>query len=80
MAHVQNLFCEENFTEDFIVTPHEHVVKQRLFVKAHKDKTLMKDKRIIKNILLGEGPSVTEDYFQTVQTSILPHMRKIVTD
>ena len=53
------------------VMPHKHVMRQKLFVKSHKDKTLMKDKRIIKNILLNEKPSVTEDYFQTFQTSIL---------
>ena len=80
MAHVMNLFCEENFTEDLIVTPQKPCVMKRLFVKAHSDKTLMKDKRIIENILLNEKPSVIEDYFQAVQTSILPHMRKIVTN
>ena len=80
MAHVQNLFCEENFTEDLIVTPQKPLIRKRLFVRAHRDKTMMKDKRIIENILLNERPSVTKDYFHTVQTSILPHMRRIVTD
>ena len=71
MAHVHNLFCKENFTDDLLVTPQKPHVRQRLFVRAHSDKTMMKDKRIIENILLNEKPSVTEDYFQTFQTSIL---------
>ena len=62
------------------MTPHNPFISQRLFVNAYKDNTLLKDKRINEIILLNEKPSVTEDYFQTVQTSILPHMRKIVTD
>ena len=52
MAHVQNLFCEENFTEDLIVTPQKPLIRKRLFVRAHRDKTMMKDKRIIENILM----------------------------
>ena len=78
MAHVQNLFCQENFKEDLEVTPKRQAMKQRLFVAANKDQTLLSD-RVINNILLHEKPSVSEDYFLTVQTSILPHMRKIVT-
>merc|ERR1712060_972074 len=54
-------------------------MKQRLFVNANKDKTLLSEK-VMNNILSNENPAVTEDYFLTVQTSILPHMRKIVTD
>jgi len=79
MAHVQNLFCEENFIEDLVVTPRKHNTKQRLFVAANKDETLMSEK-VLNNILLDETPSCSEDYFLAVQTSILPHMRKIVTD
>merc|ERR1712130_434758 len=79
MAHVQNLFCEENFIEDLVVTPRKHNTKQRLFVAANKDETLMSEK-VLNNILLDETPFCSEDYFLAVQTSILPHMRKIVTD
>ena len=61
MAHVQNLFCVENFTEELEVTPKTNIAKQRLFVEAHKDINLIKDKRVIHNILIDEKSSVTED-------------------
>ena len=61
MAHVQNLFCVENFTEELEVTPKNLVAKQRLFVEAHEDINLMKDNRVIHYILIDEKSSVTED-------------------
>ena len=56
MAHVQNLFFEENFAKDLIVTPDKLEVKQRLLVQACQNRTLMDDRRIMEIFFRMSNP------------------------
>ena len=56
-------------------------------MRSYEDPVLVNDRRILDNILnrqddnCGLGPEAnTINYFDTVQTEIKPHMRKIVSD
>ncbi len=50
--------------------------------QSYEDPVLIKDRRVLANILRRQSQEaeVKEDYFQTVQTELKPHMRKIVSD
>ena len=52
-------------------------------MRSYEDPVLVNDARILNNILTRQdnsfGSSV-ENYFETVQTEVKPHMRKIVSD
>ena len=51
--------------------------------RSYEDPALLKDSRVLDNIIerqSSEGTNLEGDYFQTVQTEIKPHMRKIVSD
>lgn len=53
--------------------------------RSYEDPVLVKDQRILANILdrqndLSVAASKSSSYFDTVQTELKPHMRKIVSD
>ena len=52
----------------------------RQLVRSNVDKVLVKDTRVLHNMLAGEKTMRIEDYCHSVQTEIAPHMRKIVVD
>ena len=76
MAHVKNLFCQENFQE----THRNTIFRRKLLVPAHPDRVLTKDSRVFENLLNLEKVKKVTDYCESIQTEIAPHMRKIVTD
>ena len=49
-------------------------------VPAMLDQVILKDSRVLDNMLNGEGQVTQEDFCSKVQSRIAPHMRKIVTD
>lgn len=49
-------------------------------LRSIEDPVFKNDSRILQNILHRQNFQTHEDYFQTVQTEIRPHMRKIVSD
>jgi len=53
-----------------------------LQVKAQVDQTLVKDDRVLLNLIKNEGRYLPryQNYFKTVQVEVKPHMRKIVSD
>ena len=51
-----------------------------LSVQPHLDPVLIKDKRVLENMLMTEEEFCITDYCTNVQEDIAPHMRKIVTD
>ena len=81
MAHVKNLFCSENY-DDMVLESRkqESGTGKRLCVAAHQDRVLMRDQRIMENLLLSESAKKIVNYCERIQTEIAPHMRKIVTD
>jgi len=80
-THVKNLFCSESFIEEeMITTEMTKVQAHRLYVKASIDDSIIRDDRVITNVVKDERPAVTTDYFSLQQTCIKPHMRKIVVD
>ena len=79
MAHVKNLFCSENFSSP--VSPAGRPeCRTRVCVEAHSDRVLTSDERVLENLLLSEHSVKIRDYCHHTQTTIKPHMRKIVTD
>lgn len=81
---MEDLFALEEFQEPEFMAPqvqqHQDIVLQD--IKSHPDPVLIKDKRILSNILQrqGEYKHTKQSYFESVQTEIKPHMRKIVSD
>ena len=54
---------------------------QRLCVPAHRDRVLVRDKRVRENLLASESSKKVVDYCGSgLQREVAPHMRKIVTD
>ena len=49
-------------------------------VPAMRDQVILKDTRVLENMLNEEGQVTKEDYCSKVQSQVAPHMRKIVTD
>ena len=79
MAHVKNLFCSENFCSP--ASPGRRMESRtRVCVEAHSDRVLATDLRVLENLLLSEHAVKITDYCRLTQTTIKPHMRKIVTD
>merc|ERR1711936_430042 len=79
MAHIKNLFCSENFSSP--VSPAGRPeCRTRVCVEAHSDRVLTSDERVLENLLLSEHSVKIRDYCHHTQTTIKPHMRKIVTD
>ena len=75
-AHVRDLFSTDNYEEGRVMRS-----QQRLCVPAHKDRVLVRDKRVRENLLMLESSKKVLDYCGTgVQREVAPHMRKIVTD
>ena len=73
---MNDLFAEEEFKcpedNNIVLTD----------VRSMEDPVLLKDQRILKNILNRQEHSghIRPDYFEAVQTEVKPHMRKIVSD
>ena len=80
MAHVKNLFCEENYEAELETRRQE--CRRRLCVPATRDRVLVRDGRVLANMLAQEASSSSRlvDYCSSIQTEIAAHMRKIVTD
>ena len=77
-THVRDLFSSENFEESRRRSYKRH---QRLCVPAHRDRVLVRDKRVRENLLASEASKKVVDYCGTgLQREVAPHMRKIVTD
>ena len=77
-THVRDLFSSENFEESRRRSYKRH---QRLCVPAHRDRVLVRDKRVRENLLTSESSKKVVDYCGTgLQREVAPHMRKIVTD
>ena len=50
-------------------------------IHAYKDPVILEDSRVFHNMLeIEEFYIAATNYFQAVQSEILPHMRKMVTD
>ena len=77
-THVRDLFSSESFEESRRMSYKRH---QRLCVPAHRDRVLVRDKRVRENLLASESSKKVVDYCGTgLQREVAPHMRKIVTD
>ena len=81
MAHIQNLFCSEEFDVVEVSKPAAPIPNYRpsICVKAIPDPVLTNDPRVVA-VMLGQEESRSVDYFSTVQPELRPHMRRIVTD
>ena len=81
MAHIQNLFCSEEFDVVEVSKPVAPVANYQtsICVKAIPDPVLTNDPRVVA-VMLGQEESRRVDYFSTVQPELRPHMRRIVTD
>ena len=70
---MESFIClEEIYEVDFVT--------QRIDIEANVDEVLVKDRRVIDNMLSLEKSYSVVDYCERLQTEIAPHMRKIVTD
>ena len=49
-------------------------------LRSLPDPALITDERVLDNVLNGHNGSPQFDYFKTVQSTVKPHMRKIVAD
>lgn len=49
-------------------------------LKSYEDPQLMKDSRVLKNLMAPPDGDEKYDYFKLIQSEIKPHMRKIVSD
>jgi len=81
MAHIQNLFCSEEFDVVEVSKPVAPVpnYQTNICVKAIPDPVLTNDPRVVA-VMLGQEETRRVDYFSTVQPELRPHMRRIVTD
>ena len=82
MAHIQNLFCSEEFDVVEVSKPAAPVAntyQTSICVKAIPDPVLTNDPRVVA-VMLGQEETRRVDYFSTVQPELRPHMRRIVTD
>jgi len=81
MAHIQNLFCSEEFDVVEVSKPVAPVANYQtsICVKAIPDPVLTNDPRVVA-VMLGQEETRRVDYFSTVQPELRPHMRRIVTD
>jgi len=82
MAHIQNLFCSEEFDVVEVSKPAAPVANYQtsICVKAIPDPVLTNDPRVVAVMLGQEETGRRIDYFSTVQPELRPHMRRIVTD
>ena len=72
-----DLFCEEQLLEHVIdIGP----VTKTIDVAPMVDTVLLKDHRVLNNMLAEENDRRVVDYCSSIQTEIAAHMRKIVTD
>jgi len=81
MAHIQNLFCSEEFDVEEVskpVAPVPHY-QTNICVKAIPDPVLTNDPRVVE-VMLGQEETRKIDYLATMQPELRPHMRRIVTD
>ena len=53
---------------------------QLLDIQSKEDPVLIRDSRVLSNLITRQDRHHPNDYFNTVQTEVRPHMRKIVSD
>ena len=73
---MEALFCDENMSHVIDIP----AVSKNIDVEPMVDKVLVKDRRVLDNMLSVEKNYSVVDYCERIQTEIAPHMRKIVTD
>ena len=74
--NLSELLCNEEVAELCEVTTMDYTLE----VKGEVDPVLLKDTRVVNNMLADEQDAGKVDYCTEVQTEIKPHMRKIVVD
>ena len=79
---MEELFAIEELATTESLPEKSPVKQQQSLIEIHskEDPVLIQDSRILSNLIGRQQLSESEDYFQTVQTEIRPHMRKIVSD
>ena len=73
---MEALFCDENMSHVIDIP----AVNKNIDVEPMVDEVLVKDRRVVDNMLSLEKSYPVVDYCERLQTEIAPHMRKIVTD
>jgi len=81
---MEDLHCQEVLRES-VVSPEPRTnqfgYSLPLVCQAYKDPVILEDSRVFQNMLdIEEFYIAATNYFQNIQSEILPHMRKIVTD
>ena len=79
---MEDLHCQEVLRES-VISPEPGYPSYNLpvFCHAYKDPVILEDSRVFQNMLdIEEFYIAATNYFQNIQSEILPHMRKIVTD
>ena len=77
MCPKETLLCTETMLDE---TAKNIETEQYFGVKSVLDKIILKDERVIQNMIAEEKHFVRLDYCANLQTEIKPHMRKIVVD
>jgi len=77
MCPKETLLCTETMLDE---TEKNIEIEQYFGVKSVLDKIILKDKRVIQNMIAEEKHFMRFDYCANLQTEIKPHMRKIVVD
>jgi len=73
---MEALFCDEHMSHVIDIP----AVSKNIDVEPMVDTVLVKDRRVVDNMLSVEKNFSVVDYCERIQTEIAPHMRKIVTD
>ena len=73
---MEALFCDENMSHVIDIP----AVNKNIDIEPMVDEVLVKDRRVVDNMLSLEKSYPVMDYCERLQTEIAPHMRKIVTD
>eukprot|EP00092_Neocalanus_flemingeri_P053700 GFUD01063187.1.p1 GENE.GFUD01063187.1~~GFUD01063187.1.p1 ORF type:complete len:229 (+),score=71.73 GFUD01063187.1:3-689(+) len=71
---MDSLFCIESLEN------HLDIESLAINVPSTIDQVILKDSRVLENMLNDERTVTKHDYCSSVQSHIAPHMRKIVTD
>ena len=83
---MEDLHCQEVLRESSTPEPrtnqYDYVgYSLPVVCRAYKDPVILEDLRVFQNMLdIEDFYIAAANYFQNIQSEILPHMRKIVTD
>ena len=87
---MDDLFASEPMASEQELNGGQQQQQQQKYIipaesRSYEDPALLRDSRVLDNIIERQSNDANAnleggDYFQTVQTEIKPHMRKIVTD